>query len=80
MHQGMPVFAQVMAQLPLTAFRRCVAAHRDDYKVQEFSPLDQFFDRFCAIAHKISESAAFVIQTKKGFHRALGQRSPKLRM
>ena len=43
MHQGMLVFAQVMAHLPLTTFRRCVEAHRGDYKVQEFSCLDQFF-------------------------------------
>ena len=43
MHQGMLVFAQVMTHLPLTSFRRCVAAHRGDYKVQEFSCLDQFF-------------------------------------
>ena len=43
MHQGMLVFAQVMAYLPLTTFRRCVAAHRGHYKVQEFSCLDQFF-------------------------------------
>ena len=43
MHQGMLVFAQVMAHLPLTTFRCCVAAHRGDHKVQEFSCLDQFF-------------------------------------
>lgn len=43
MHQGMLVFAQVMAHLPLSTFRRCVAAHRGDRKVQEFSCLDQFF-------------------------------------
>ena len=43
MHQGMLVFAQVMAHLPLTTFRRCVATHRGDHKVQEFSCLDQFF-------------------------------------
>ena len=43
MHQGMLVFAQVMAHLPLTTFRRCVTAHRGDHKVQEFSCLDQFF-------------------------------------
>ena len=43
MHQGMLVFAQVMAHLPLTTFRRCVAAHRGDFKAQEFSCLDQFF-------------------------------------
>ena len=39
----MLVFAQVMTHLPLTTFRRCVATHRGDYKVQEFSCLDQFF-------------------------------------
>ncbi len=43
MHQGMLVFAQVMAHLPLSTFRRCVAAHRGDHKVQGFSCLDQFF-------------------------------------
>ena len=43
MHQGMLVFAQVMAHLPLTTFRRCVASHRGDHKVQDFSCLDQFF-------------------------------------
>ena len=43
MYQGMLVFAQVMTHLPLTTFRRCVATHRGDYKVQEFSCLDQFF-------------------------------------
>ena len=43
MHQGTLVFAQVMAHLPLSTFRRCVATHRGDHKVQEFSCLDQFF-------------------------------------
>lgn len=43
MHQGKPVFAQLMAHLPLTTFRRCVAAHRGEYKVKDFSCLDQFF-------------------------------------
>ena len=43
MNQGMLVFAQVMAYLPLSTFRRCVTAHRGDHKVQEFSCLDQFF-------------------------------------
>ena len=43
MHQGILVFAQIMAHVPLTTFRRCVAAHRGDFKVQEFSCLDQFF-------------------------------------
>jgi hypothetical protein len=43
MYQGMLVFAQVMAYLPLSTFRRCVVAHRGDHKVQGFSCLDQFF-------------------------------------
>ena len=43
MHQGMLVFAQVMAHLPLSTFRRCVAAHRGEHKVQGFSCLDHFF-------------------------------------
>ena len=42
MHQGKLVFSQLMAFLPLSTFRRCVAAHRGDYKVKDFSCLDQF--------------------------------------
>ncbi len=45
MHQGMLVFAQVMVHMPLSTFRRCVATHRGDHKVQGFSCLDQFFTR-----------------------------------
>ena len=43
MHQGKPVFAQLMALLPLSTFRRCVADHRGEHKVKDFSCLDQFF-------------------------------------
>ena len=43
MYQGTLVFAQGMAHLPLTTFRRCVATHRGDHKVHDFSCLDQFF-------------------------------------
>ena len=43
MHQGKLVFSQIMTHLPLTTFRRCVAAHRGDFKVKDFSCLDQFF-------------------------------------
>jgi len=42
MHQGKLVFAQLMAHLPLSTFRRCVAAHRGEYEAQDFSCLDQF--------------------------------------
>jgi hypothetical protein len=31
-----------MAHLPLSTFRRCVAAHRGEHKVKDFSCLDQF--------------------------------------
>ena len=42
MDQGKLVFSQLMAFLPLSTFRRCVAMHRGDHKVQDFSCLDQF--------------------------------------
>jgi hypothetical protein len=43
MHQGKLVFAQLMLYLPLSTFRRCVAEHRGEHKVKDFSCLDQFF-------------------------------------
>ena len=43
MHQGQLVFAQLMRYLPLSTFRRCVAEHRGDHKVKDFTCLDQFF-------------------------------------
>ena len=43
MHQGKLVFSQLMAYLPMSTFRRCVAKHRGDHKVKDFSCLDQFF-------------------------------------
>lgn len=43
MHQGKLVFSQLMACLPMSTFRRCVARHRGDHKVKDFSCLDQFF-------------------------------------
>jgi hypothetical protein len=42
MHSGRLVFAQLMAHLPLTTFRRCVERYRGQYKVQSFSCADQF--------------------------------------
>jgi hypothetical protein len=42
MHQGKLVFAQVMAHLPLSTFRRCVARYDGEHKVKSFSCLDQF--------------------------------------
>ena len=43
MHQGKRVFAQVMAHLPLSTFRRCVLRHGGERKVKSFSCLDQFY-------------------------------------
>ena len=43
MHEGKLVFAQLMLHLPLSTFRRCVADHRGEHKVKDFSCLDQFF-------------------------------------
>jgi len=42
MNQGKLVFSQLMAFLPLSTFRRCVAKHRGDHKVQNFACMDQF--------------------------------------
>ena len=43
MHQGKLVFSQLMAYLPMSTFRRCVAKYRGEHKVKDFSCLDQFF-------------------------------------
>ena len=42
MNQGKLVFSQLMALLPLSTFRSCVATHRGDHKVQDFTCMDQF--------------------------------------
>jgi len=42
MYAGQLVFSQVMTYLPLKAFSRMVTAHRAQYKVKDFSCLDQF--------------------------------------
>lgn len=42
MHQGKLDFAQVMAHLPLSTFRRCVARYDGEHKVKSFSCLEQF--------------------------------------
>jgi len=41
MNQGKLVFSQLMAFLPLSTFRRCVATYRGDHKVQDFTCMDQ---------------------------------------
>ena len=42
MNTGKLVFAQVMAHLPLTTFRRCVARYNGEHKVKQFTCLDQY--------------------------------------
>lgn len=41
--QGMLAFAQMMAYLHLSPFRRCVAVHRGDFKTQGFCCVNQYF-------------------------------------
>ena len=36
------LFAQLMQHLPLTTFRRCVARYNGEYRIQQFSCLDQY--------------------------------------
>jgi len=45
MNTGKLVFAQVMDFLPLHEFRKCVKRYQGDYKVKDFSCLDQFLCR-----------------------------------
>jgi Domain of unknown function (DUF4372)/Transposase DDE domain len=42
MNLGKLVFAQLMAHLPLTTFRRCVARYRGHFKVKSFSCLEHY--------------------------------------
>ena len=42
MNTGKFVFSQVMAHLPLTIFRRCVARYDGEHKVKHFTCLDQY--------------------------------------
>jgi len=42
MNQGKLVFSQLTTFLPLSTFRRCVARHCGDHKVQNFTCIDQF--------------------------------------
>ena len=72
MHQGKLVFSQLMAYLPLSAFRRCVAAHRGEHKVKDFSCLDQFFSMaFAQLTYRESLRDIEVnlrAQTKRLYH------------
>lgn len=42
MYTGKIIFSQIMEYLPLRVFHRCVKSYRGNFKVKEFSCLDQF--------------------------------------
>ena len=42
MYTGTIVFSELMAYLPIKAFRKCVARYRGSHKVKNFSCWDQF--------------------------------------
>lgn len=42
MNTGKTIFTQIMEFLPLHQFRKCVRRYKGDYKVQNFSCMDQF--------------------------------------
>ena len=81
MHQGKLVFAQVMAHLPLSTFRRCVARHDGEHKVKSFSCLDQFYAMaFAQLTFRESLrdiGACLATQGRRLYH--LGFRSPVAR-
>jgi hypothetical protein len=58
MHQGKLVFAQVMAHLPLSTFRRCAARHDGEHKVKSFSCLHQRGGPGCLNTERASISGA----------------------
>jgi hypothetical protein len=81
MHQGKLVFAQVMAHLPLSTFRRCVARYDGEHKVKSFSCLDQFYAMaFAQLTFRESLrdiEACLAAQGSRPYH--LGFRSPVAR-
>ena len=81
MHQGKLVFAQVMAHLPLSTFRRCVARYDGEHKVKSFSCLDQFYAMaFAQLTFRESLrdiEACLATQGRRLYH--LGFRSPVAR-
>jgi len=81
MHQGKLVFAQVMAHLPLSPFRRCVARYGGEHKVKSFLCLDQFYAMaFAQLTFRESLrdiEACLATQGQRLYH--LGFRSPVAR-
>lgn len=42
MYTGRPIFSQVMEYMPIHTFRRCVQTYRGNYKIKDFTCLDQY--------------------------------------
>lgn len=78
MHSGQLVFSQVIAHLPLPAFRRCINYYRGNYKVKSFSCLDQYLCMaFAQMTYRESLrdiEACLRAQKNKLYH--MGIRSP----
>jgi DDE family transposase/uncharacterized protein DUF4372 len=81
MHAGKLVFAQLMAHMPLSTFRRCVERYQGHYKVHSFSCLDQFLVLgFAQLSFRESLrdiEACLRAQSSKLYH--MGIRSPVAR-
>lgn len=81
MNTGKLVFAQVMAHLPLTTFRRCVARYGGEYKVKHFTCLDHYLCMaFAQLTYRESLrdiEACLRSQVTKLYH--MGFRSPVAR-
>jgi hypothetical protein len=67
MHQGKLVFSQLMAYLPMSTFRRCVAKHRGEHKVKDFSCLDQSFAMAFAQLTYLDFTRLYVIHQAQAF-------------
>jgi len=76
MHYGKLVFSQLMAHLPLSTFRRCVATHRGEHKVKDFSCLDQFLAMAHANATRPWQIYADFVQHLIGLARPLYAKEP----
>ena len=81
MNTGKLVFAQVMAHLPLTTFRRCVARYDGEHKVKHFTCLDHYLCMaFAQLTYRESLrdiEACLRSQVAKLYH--MGFRSPVAR-
>jgi len=81
MNTGKLVFAQVMAHLPLTTFRRCVARYDGEHKIKHFTCLDHYLCMaFAQLTYRESLrdiEACLRSQVAKLYH--MGFRSPVAR-